>query len=946
MARLSIRLRRCPLALAATLALCVPAWSAITTSGDNAVGPVNLAIGPGNTLLPTSSMWVGAPWAGPTGVGSLLVDGGSFLSLARLSFGAGGTGHGTGLVTGTGTQVQLLGSGTGDQVQRLIVGDWGKGQLTVNGGALLSTRGNQASCLLAFHYCDSFVGTAAGDDATLNISGSGTQALISQSLYVAQPGLAVPGLDGYTYGNPGGTTRGTVNVTAGALLSTDRAQIGPRHWSTNATGFERNFAEVNVSGAGSRWVVTGGQTVLNHATGQVGEGGAGILTANDSNAWATLNVTNGGVIEIQGTDQVLNYINLTNGGTSRSGLGGGRTDMRVSGAGSQVLFSGPGGTRSNGVLQVGRARGTANLLVTDGGSVDGVWYLSVGRDASTGTLTVDGAGSRVRLDGRATAAANQPSGQSANAAIDIGRSGTGTVNVLNGGQLVVEASAFLQGGNSLQLGRDVASAGTLNISGAGSTVRLTGISNLAGGGATETRNPFVSVGRDGNGTLNISGGGKLLLEGGAVSTLDHRRSTSLLIGGFSDQAVGGKGVATVTGVGSEIRLTSGDSFMAVGTGPTSNGQLSVRAGGAVHGMGLVLGRNGGVGVLSADAGTLRMSGQQAGGLQSGAFLVVGDGGGVGVASLANGSLLSLSNSGSAGAGFTIGGSSYAAGGDGSLALTGGSRIEVSAAPGLSGATIGREGSGFLRLRGASSVDLGDGVVSIGRFSGGDGTVIASESSTFTAGWVGVGARKTDIADTDGGTGTFVLINSTLTADNIVIGTNGFLGGTGTINGLVTNRGIFAPGNSPGRLEINGGFLAEAGSRLILEVESDGNGGFKTDELVFNAGQPLDLAGMNIEFRFLGNTDPIAFKASGKFDTDTFFQVQAAGQPLGTLDESVFGQVTFEASAEAYNISDFSFSAATGASDFKVTAVPEPGTTAMLLAGLASLGWLARRRRTA
>ena len=927
--------------LSAALLAAFGAQAAVSVIGAVGTDPASV-LGPGDTALPGTVAWVGAGWSG-NGLGSLTVDNGSFLSLARLSFGAGGgLASGSGLVTGSGTQVQLLSVGNFNQTQRLLVGDWGNGQLTVSAGALLSTRGNQAPCLLAFHDCDSFVGSAAGDNATLNVTGAGTQVLIGQSLHVAQPGLAVLGLDGYTYGTPGGTTRGTVNVSGGALLSTDRATIGPRHWSTNATGFERNIAEVHVSGAGSRWLVTGGQTVLNHATGAVGEGQASVITANDSNAWATIRVSDGGVIELNGPNDTISYVNLTNGATSRSGLAGGRTDMVITGAGSQLLFSSEAG-----VINLARQRGTASLLVTDGGSVDGLWYTAVGRDGATGVLTIDGAASWVRLNSRASAVANQPSGTSQNAGMDIGRNGTGTVNVLNGGQLLVEATEFRQGGNSLQLGRDVASSGTLNIQGAGSTVRLTGISNTPGGGANETRNPHVSVGRDGNGTLNISAGGKLVLEGGGVSTPADRRSTSLFIGGFSDTAVGGKGIATVSGAGSEIRVTGGDTFFGVGIGAQASGQLTVTDRAEINSMGMVVGRSGGVGVLKVDNARFNFSGQQSAGNQSGAYFVIGAGGtGVGVATLANGSVVNLSNMGSAGASVAIGGSGAFAGGEGSLTLTGGSRIAIQSLPGLNTVTVGREGSGFLRLRDASSIDQGTGVMHIARNSGSDGTVILSEGSSITAGWVGVGARRTDTGDTDGGTGTVVLVNSSLNAAQIVIGSNGFLGGTGTIHGTVTNRGIFAPGNSPGRLEINGGFLAEAGSRMILEVESDGNGGFKTDQVVFNAGQPLDLSGLNIEFRFLGDTNPVEFNETGRFATDTFFQVQGTDGSLGLLDASFFSQVGFEASAEAYTIQGFSFSAAAGAGKFTATPVPEPGTTALLLAGLASLAWLARRRQAA
>lgn len=83
--------------------------------------------------------------------------------------------------------------------------------------------------------------------------------------------------------------------------------------------------------------------------------------------------------------------------------------------------------------------------------------------------------------------------------------------------------------------------------------------------------------------------------------------------------------------------------------------------------------------------------------------------------------------------------------------------------------MAREGSALLRVRGGGSINVGDGDVTITRISGSDGTVILSVGSLINAGWVGVGAQKTDAGNVDGGTGTFVLVNSTLTASEIVVG---------------------------------------------------------------------------------------------------------------------------------------------------------------------------------
>ncbi|ALT76706.1 hypothetical protein AT984_05415 [Paucibacter sp. KCTC 42545] len=909
------------IALASALPLWVmPAQAGISTSGSIGSDPAGGLLGPGDTLAPGAAFWIGAG-----SNGSLSVDGGSFLQLARLSFGNGGNGNGSGLLSGPGSRIELLGNGTGAQTQRLLIGDWGKGTLTVAAGATLDTSTQREACLIQFHYCDSFVGGAAGDNATLNLTGAGSQVRIGSQLFIGHPGLGIQNLVGYSYGTPGATVTANVNVLAGAELKTDRAQIGTRQWDSSSTGYERSVSNVLISGAGSRWTVVGGDT-WDNLTGAVVNPGAGISTGLDRYAVANIDIRDGGQMHIDGVAGVYNYLNLSG--------GGGRTDMGVRGAGSKLLFSGDAG-----VLQVGQSLGSASLEIREGAQASGMFYLSVGRNASFGQLVVDGAGSELRIDGTASATAN---GGASNGVFDIGRSGgTGIVTISGGGKISLQAVDSRPAGTAVNIGRDAASSGTLNISGAGSTLLISAASVLPGGGPGEAFNPVMRVGREGTGQLNISAGGKLLLNGQAVSTVADSRSTSLIVGGYNDATIGGKGVALVSGAGSEIAVTGGDAYIGVGHGPQANGQLTVQNQGMVSATNMLVGRAGGVGVLTVDSATLKLSGQQTGNNLAGASLSIGVGGGIGVATIGNGSVLNLSNMASAGASLNLGGSGVHPLGDGSLTLSGGSSIHITAAPGLATMSVGRDGSAFARVRGGSSIDLGDGSLYIGRLSGSDGTLIVSENSSITAGWVGVGRHKTAGGSADGGSATMVINNSVLNAPTVVIGSNGFLGGNGTINGTVTNYGIFSPGNSPGTFAINGAYSAGAGSRLILEVESDGAGGFKTDQLVFGEGSQLDLSALKVEFRFLGNTDPTAFQASGGFNVDTFFRTRAAGGD-SNLDHSLFATASFSAQADAYTISNFSFSADGGA----VFSVPEPGSWALMLSGLLmTVSAAAARRRS-
>ena len=139
----------------------------------------------------------------------------------------------------------------------------------------------------------------------------------------------------------------------------------------------------------------------------------------------------------------------------------------------------------------------------------------------------------------------------------------------------------------------------------------------------------------------------------------------------------------------------------------------------------------------------------------------------------------------------------------------------------------------------------------------------SDGSTVDADYVGVASTP----DADGGVGTLIVSHSSVTATTIEVGRNGLIGGDeGTINGNLVVRGTLAPGESPGRMIINGGVLLENEGKIILDVASDGHGGFLTDEVVLTLGSSFAFGSSKVVFNFLGDTDPNAFGASGRFDS--------------------------------------------------------------------------------
>jgi T5SS/PEP-CTERM-associated repeat protein len=235
------------------------------------------------------------------------------------------------------------------------------------------------------------------------------------------------------------------------------------------------------------------------------------------------------------------------------------------------------------------------------------------------------------------------------------------------------------------------------------------------------------------------------------------------------------------------------------------------------------------------------------------------------------------------------------------------------------------GQGLLNIEGGATLDARVRTVRIG-VNGGQGKLDlsgAGSTADFGSGEVHI---------SDGSSSGWVRVSSgaTLHADRMVIASSGLLSGSGTVTVReLVNDGTINPGDSPGSLQLAGSLRGSG--RIVLEVEANGSG-FDTDALLLTASP--DLAAMAIEFRFLGATDPNAFLASGAFDIDTFLRLNGSALP-----DSAFAGVSFSATAAAFDISNFSYSPATGAS-FTAVPVPEPATWITLAAGLCGLLWRA------
>ena len=481
----------------------------------------------------------------------------------------------TQLTVGTGNPATTLGqvsiSGSGartDVTSSLTVGNTAAGFINVSGGGLLNASGAATT-----------IGSQVGSQGYIGISGAGSQFILSNTAVVGSSGpgaLSVSGGGTATgsillVGTNNGSTGNVVQVDGvGSAINLSGASAGVSLGSGNgAQGALRitNGGHLNINSSGTGTVpgfTVGGRTSTGSGTAIVDGAGSQILISGDSTStlYPGFTVGRGG----SGDLQILNggKITITNnaagtGGFNVGGIAGSAGNGFPVGTGT-ITVSGPGSSLDiqaiHGNFDIGsRSGGVGTVLVNNGGVIraeQGTLGLTAG---STGTLTISGTGSAVRLQG--------DDGTGGGAILRVGQNGQGTLNVLSGAQLAILPTSTSSFGGLVAAGT---SAGT---GGGTATINVSGGSIVVNGG-TSSR---FSLGGDtgGNATLNVTGGGQVIVAPASGSA-----------GGvYIGRATGSTASATVSGSGS---LLDGGNFLGIGvaTDQVSNsgfGTLTLQSGG-------------------------------------------------------------------------------------------------------------------------------------------------------------------------------------------------------------------------------------------------------------------------------------------------------------------------------------------------------------------------------
>lgn len=447
----------------------------------------------------------------------------------------------------------------------------------------------------------------------------------------------------------------------------------------------------------------------------VGNTASGTMTVNGG---ATFSGRAFFIGENSGANGVMTVSGTGSQATANMGMGVGRSGTgTLDILSSATVRSNLAGSFSTVVGEFAGGKGTINVF--DGSLLSVGTNLLLGLAATAhGTLNIGG----LNDEGKAALV-------DVTRAMTVGSAGTGTVNVNTGGSLIVRGTE----NTSLQIGNSAGGTGTVNINGGAVNVYRTAPPPAG----QQVTGPFVGVGGQSNGILNVTNGGTLTL-GDAASA----PGTNMGIGGNNTDTATGHGAMLVSGPGSKVELLGANQVTNIGRGNGSTGSLTIADGGVFNGgLNMHIGR----GLLMADGVTPREGFGATGtvivdglgsqlnlkGVQTatgaGAFINVGREAGTGTLTISNNGRVSIDGTGSdpsaGSAGLAVG---RDAASRGTLNVESGGLLDIKGDGGVA-LLVGRLGDGELNVKGGGKIALSN------TGTGGGGLVFGGAGNVLTGG---------------------------------------------------------------------------------------------------------------------------------------------------------------------------------------------------------------------
>ncbi|HEY4299481.1 MAG TPA: PEP-CTERM sorting domain-containing protein [Candidatus Didemnitutus sp.] len=684
-----------------------------------------------------------------------------------------------------------------------------------------------------------------------------------------------------------GASTSTLAISAGAQVSNNNAQIG--------TGAGTAIGLVTLDGAGSSWTNanflylgdtgTGGLSVTNGATvsssffslgNSAGAAGDLHLDGPGTHLNSTLNIFVG--------EAGQGDLTVTNG----AAITGNYSDIGDASTGSgSVTVDGAGSTWNQTNMSIG-VSGTGTVNITNGGFASTTNFVNMGQTTgSNGTANVDGPGSTwfnaayIRIGVTGTGTVNITNGGSVTGAtitvgdsqggngvvtvdgagsnltatngIAVGSEGTGSLSITNAGSVLSQLNSIL--------GSDSGSAGSATVDGADSNWTTTynlyvgdggnGLLSISNGGTVSAANAYVGNSDGGSGLLTLSGSGSTLnsagefyvgLLGSGTLSISNGGHATDDVGSIGNNAGSGTGIASVDGVGSVWDNTTN-----LHVGDSTNGSLSLTNGGVANSAYGYLGTFGtGAGTVDIDgAGSAwNLSSELYIGYSGSGIFLVDHGGAVDVAG-GTGPIF-LGNSGGSLGQLLIGtgtgpGGLIDAASITTLSGTGEVAFDTNATS-ASPYYLTRDGTAGgtpVMIAGPTSVQV------LG------GYTVLNGNNSYSNGTTLVGGTLVAGSNTALGTGTVTFASNLATlnvasgvtlANSLNLTAGGILAGNGTFASAITvGSGVtLAPGNSPGMLSFTNGLTLAGGGVLNFQVQTAGGTAGSGYDLVYVAGGGLNV----------------------------------------------------------------------------------------------------------